>query len=109
MQTIERAEFTNVHKDTVTIALLEDSFKGFHLIVKVSKTRRHDEKRVVNGVLVDIPTSTHTLETKHVQLPDVRTALVEFKLYCTTNNMPGFGMTEFQAWLIDFNSTEQEN
>jgi len=42
-----------------------------------------------------------------VQLPNARTALVEFQLYRTTENDPEFGMTEFQAWLIA--TKEQDN
>ena len=93
-------EFTNKHNDTVLIQLSEDSFGGFHLIVKCKSTRRKEEHRVVNGTnLIKVPTSTFADETSHTQLPDARTAMVEFKLACMMHNMPGFGGTEFQEWL----------
>lgn len=105
MREVAFEEFTNKHDDTVRIQLSEDSAGGFHLIAKCKKVRREDSHRVVNGRLTEIPIATFTEETTHAQLPDERTAMVEFKLICMLNNMPGFGSDEFQDWL---RSTEKE-
>lgn len=98
MRECEYAEFTNKHRDEVKIQLSEDSFGGFHLIVKCKRLRRHEETRVIDGRPVKMPVSTFTDETKHAQLPDARTAAVEYRLECMMHNMPGFGMEEFMEW-----------
>jgi len=100
MKLHDKAEFTNRNKDKVTITLFEDGAGGFHLIIKSVRMRKHEEQRVIGGKLTAIPTTTWNEETKLVQLPNARTALVEFQLYRTTESDPEFGMTEFQAWLI---------
>lgn len=98
MRECEYAEFTNRHGDDVIIRLSQDSFEGFHLIVKCKMVRRREETRVMDGLPVKIPVGVFTDETKHIQLPDARTAAVEYRLECVMHNMPGFGTEEFMEW-----------
>lgn len=99
MRELGYEEFTNKHGDEVLIQLSEDSAGGFHLIVKCKRVRRHEETRVLEHSLIQLPVSTFTDETSHTNIPNERSALVEFKMACMMHNMPGFGSTEFQAWL----------
>lgn len=94
-------EFTNKHNDEVQIQLSEDSAGGFHLIVKCKMHRRSEETRVLNDRIIKLPVSTFTDETSHTNIPNERSAMIEFKMACMMNNMPGFGSTEFQQWLIE--------
>lgn len=107
MREIAFEEFTNKHNDDVLIRLSEDSFGGFHLIVKSKRLRRTEEHRVSEGVLIALPVGTVTDETSHTQLPTERAAMVEFKMACMMNNMPGFGSDEFQAWLRETTTKEE--
>lgn len=99
MITLLKREFTNKNNDHVTLTLMEDSFGGYHLIIKSQLLRRFKEQRVANMQLIELETSTFTDETSHTQIPNKRSAEVEYNMQRALKSDPDWTMNMFQSWL----------
>ena len=96
---LAKREFTNKNNDVVSIVLMEDSFGGYHLIIKSQLLRRIKETRFSNLHIVELETSTYTDETSHTQIPDKRLAEIEYNMQRALHSDPNWTMQMFQSWL----------
>lgn len=108
MITLNNRKFTNKNNDHVDITLMEDSFGGFHLIIKSQLLRRFKEQRIADMHIIELETSTFTDETSHTQIPNKRVAEIEYHMQRALNSDPEFTMAQFQAWQTETTKTEKD-